>query len=124
MWLKAAILAIAFNAINYTPQHIIYLSEPTINPNYRSFTDGYAFQRKQFHKDKVKIKLITYDSVEEFRKAVTSKKEFEGRNIAAYSVVYKKRNYCEIHIVSPDVRYEPHYAGHELYHCFYGHWHD
>jgi hypothetical protein len=84
--------------------------------------DGYIFGKKQYEQSPVTVNIITYKKQKELYQVAKSK----GANypkIVAFSVLSAKRDTCTIHMIDPNVSYEPEYVGHEFLHCAYGQWH-
>lgn len=85
--------------------------------------DGYRFETSTFEKEVVTVKLVTYDSVQDFDKEVAKRKIKSDGTVVAFALLNPPSDICEIHIVKPTARYMPEFMGHETYHCFYGQWH-
>jgi hypothetical protein len=48
---------------------------------------------------------------------------YTGNKFAAFSVFYRTRKICVIHMVDPGTDYLPEHIGHELAHCAFGNFH-
>ena len=83
--------------------------------------DGYRFGQKQYERDDVQVKIVTYKSQAEFNKILNQSKL--PKTTAAFSVLSPTFNTCTIHMIDPSVSYEPEFVGHEFLHCAYGQWH-
>jgi hypothetical protein len=87
--------------------------------------DGYRFGEPEFERNDVTIKIVTYDSRQELHQAAKRLGGIEDPNLQAFAqwspdITIKR---CTIHVMNPQVRYEPEWMGHEIAHCFYGQWH-
>jgi hypothetical protein len=82
-------------------------------------SDGYVFEKKEFDRKQFATVIVVHPSLKELRE---SGPRVEGRDLMAYGILSKGK--CEIHIVDPEVSYEPKWMGHELAHCIYGRWHE
>jgi hypothetical protein len=85
-------------------------------------TDGYSFGTPTYEKEVVEITLITYETKDSFDEEV-KKRKIPGKDIIAFAILRPPFDKCEVHIIDPKVIYMPEFAGHEMYHCFYGQWH-
>jgi len=83
--------------------------------------DGYLFGEKQYERNAVQVKIVTYKSQEEFSKVLKELKL--SKTTAAFSLLAPPYDTCTIHMIDPSVKYEPEYVGHEFLHCAYGQWH-
>jgi hypothetical protein len=84
--------------------------------------DGYVFEGKQFDHSEVVVRRVLYPSLSALRAGAQARGNKDYARVIAYSVI-SADGVCTIHIVDPSVDYLPQYAGHELYHCFFGEWH-
>lgn len=95
-----------------------------INP--LSGRDGYIFRKKEFFIPTIEVTVVPHKTRQEL--VQVAKREGviipSGEKLMAYSLVKPEQRKCTIHLIDPDIRYEPEYIGHELVHCFYGSWHD
>lgn len=87
-----------------------------------SGTDGYNFHGKQYEKNEVTIKIVTYQSRKDLNIAA-EKLGVKDPDLAAFSVLRPPFDKCTIHMVDPTVKYEPEFSGHEFLHCVYGQFH-
>lgn len=90
--------------------------------------DNYHFLHKQYVKETMLIKITVYKSYADLQKALEEKYKHQDSidfsSVAAFSSLFPPDfNYCEIHMIDPEVDYMPEYVGHEFLHCFYGQWH-
>lgn len=87
--------------------------------------DGYTFEKKEYVNATPIISIVTHDSQADLLAAAppATRREAQAANreIQAWSLITS--NNCEIHIVDPEVKYDPIWIGHELTHCVYGRWH-
>ncbi len=83
--------------------------------------DGYKFGEKQYERNSVQVKIITYKSQSEFEKVL--QKYDLPVTTAAFSVLVPPHDTCIIHMIDPSINYEPEFVGHEFLHCVYGQWH-
>lgn len=84
--------------------------------------DGYKFGQPQYEKQSVQVNVVAYKTRAEFN-AAAKKYGVNSPELAAFSVLRPPFDQCAIHMISPSVKYEPEYVGHEFLHCFYGQWH-
>lgn len=84
--------------------------------------NGYRFVTKEYEKQTVQVKLVTFKNREEF-KAEARKRGIKNDSIAAFSVLSTKKDECTIYIIDPLTKFNPEMVGHEMLHCFYGQWH-
>jgi hypothetical protein len=92
-------------------------------PVNRVAADGYKFGQSSFVRNHVKVKFVTYKTRTEFISAAR-KRDIENPGIvAAFTELQPPFDTCTIHIVDPQISYEPEWLGHELAHCLYGQWH-
>jgi hypothetical protein len=82
--------------------------------------DGYVFGSKQFYKETVQVKVITYSKADFERQLVKYKLP---KTTAAFTQLVYPYDTCTIHMIDPSIRYEPEFVGHEFLHCVYGQWH-
>lgn len=81
--------------------------------------DGHTYEKDEFRHEKVTVEIVTYPSVTELRKAfpgLTNENELMGWGIV-------KGNTCQMHVVEPNVNYQPEWIGHEFTHCIRGRFH-
>jgi predicted small secreted protein len=86
--------------------------------------DGYTFEKGTQRIAERPIKVVTYGSYADLRRAYAT--FHEGRQLSqneelqAFSVI---NGVCTIHMIDPAVNYQPDFFGHELTHCLYGDFH-
>lgn len=86
--------------------------------------DGYYFEKGTQRIAERPIKVVTYGSYDDLRRAYST--YHEGRQLSpdeqlqAFSVI---GSVCTIHMIDPAVTYQPDFFGHELTHCLYGDFH-
>ena len=93
--------------------------------------DGYRFSTKSIERKEVRIKIVTYKTSEALEKALKSHlgndpkySAIKASRVEAFSILeLPEYNVCTIHMIDPEVSYEPEYVGHEMLHCIYGQWH-
>jgi hypothetical protein len=91
-------------------------------PVAKTAADGYKFGTPQFSRDEVQIKVVKYNSRQELLRA-GKLKGATNPDLVAFSILSPPFNSCTIHMMNPEVEYEPEFIGHELTHCLYGQWH-
>jgi hypothetical protein len=101
---------------------ISFLSLTACEPQSNLGSDGYRFGEKQYEQSSVQVNVVTYKTRE---KLVASAKKLGVNNedIAAFAILQKNGKICTMHIIDPEVSYEPEFIGHEFAHCVYGQWH-
>lgn len=83
--------------------------------------DGYQFGDRQYERESVQVKIVTYKTKREFDAALRKYKLPE--ETVAFTELYPPFDTCTIHMVDPAISYEPEFVGHEFLHCAYGQWH-
>lgn len=84
--------------------------------------DGYEFAHKQVERREFRAKVFTYRT---HAALVIASKQWGinlGNNVNGFSITVN--GVCQIHIHDPSYSYEPEIAGHEMFHCMYGKWHE
>ena len=99
----------------------VWVGAYTVANDITASTDGYEFLTKEFTQLDVKLKVVYYDSIEELQLEAQIKEFTFWSEILAFSEVTD--NYCEVHMVDPEVEYRPERLGHEITHCLHGNWH-
>lgn len=94
-----------------------------------SGADGYVLGKPEFRQYGMNVQIITYPTTDALTlKFTESAKLSHAKFIKKYDLrgfaEYTNRGVCRIHIVDPEVRWQPHVIGHELAHCMYGAWHE
>jgi hypothetical protein len=88
--------------------------------------DGYTFQRQEWSRPGMQVSIKVHPTQSELEaampKGVKVGKGYERENVHAFSEI--KSTSCVIHVVAPVHSWQPEWLGHELAHCFWGHWHD
>ena len=85
--------------------------------------DGYSFGTPQYKKQQVTIQIVTYSNSKQLQDVAKSKGA-NNSDIVAFSVLHSPSfDVCTVHMIDPQVRYEPEFIGHEFAHCIYGQWH-
>jgi hypothetical protein len=92
-------------------------------PNNVTTSDGYNFGKPSYVRDTVEVEIIRYKNREEFVEAAKNSNVENPGIVAAFTQLRSPFHKCTIHIVDPQVSYEPEWLGHELAHCLYGQWH-
>lgn len=92
------------------------------------FVDNYAFRGVQFRNYIPSVRVVVYKTQAELRRAyeVIGKMPAGAADkdeILAFAHPRPDNAVCEIHIIDPEVDYEPAILGHEFAHCLYGLWH-
>jgi hypothetical protein len=85
-------------------------------------SDGYSFGTPSFERTKVEVQLVTYKTRVDFLEAAR-KRNVKGNEVQAFTELRSPFNKCTIHVMDPNLQYQPEFIGHELAHCFYGQWH-
>ena len=93
--------------------------------------DGYSFYSKNVERKEVRVKIVTYKTYDALEKALKSHlgndpkySAIKASRVEAFSILeLPEYDVCTIHMIDPDVSYEPEYVGHEMMHCIYGQWH-
>lgn len=93
--------------------------------------DGYRFSTKSIERKEVRIKIVTYKTYDALEKALKSHlgndpkySAIKASRVEAFSILeLPEYDVCTIHMIDPEVSYEPEYVGHEMLHCIYGQWH-
>ena len=93
--------------------------------------DGYRFITKTIERKEVRVKIVTYKTYDALEKALKSHlgndpkySAIKASRVEAFSILeLPEYDVCTIHMIDPDVSYEPEYVGHEMLHCVYGQWH-
>lgn len=87
--------------------------------------DGYVFERKEWTELKFQTEIVLYPDLESLGEAAEKLGIYPdtGNKFAAFSVFYRTRKICVIHMVDPGVAYMPEQIGHELAHCGFGNFH-
>ncbi len=83
--------------------------------------DGYRFGEKQYERNEVQVKIVTYKSQADYNKVLNRLKL--PKTTAAFSTLSPPYDICTIHMIDPSIKYEPEFVGHEFLHCVYGQWH-
>lgn len=85
--------------------------------------DGYRFGHKEKQDTELEISVVVHNT----RNEVLEAAEDAGVTIPQSRVLMAwgelRGSACTIHIISPEVAYEPEWLGHELAHCIWGRWH-
>ena len=85
--------------------------------------DQYQFGNKQYENTAVAVSIVTYDSKADLLREAR-KYGVNNPDLVAFSLLSPTRkDVCEIHMMDPNVRYQPEFVGHEFLHCVYGQWH-
>ena len=85
-------------------------------------SDGYQFGPKEFERNPTEITIVTHPSLADLRaKAPKEAAQPENRELMGWSII--RAGGCEVHIVDPDVAWQPQWLGHEAAHCVWGRWH-
>jgi type IV pilus biogenesis protein CpaD/CtpE len=86
--------------------------------------DGYAFERKEFTRTDIALRIVEHPTQEDLRFAATQMGvKAESKDLMAFSTFSPTQATCTIHMVDAHNSYEPTWMGHELAHCVYGRWH-
>tara|TARA_R110000868_G_scaffold92872_3_gene257510 strand:- start:3886 stop:4215 length:330 start_codon:yes stop_codon:yes gene_type:complete len=87
--------------------------------------DGYRFGEAEYRRPTVQLSIVEHRSLSELQGAASAAGAdvSEGRSLRAFGVISGDRASCTIHVVAPDVDYQPEWLGHEVAHCLYGRWH-
>lgn len=85
--------------------------------------DRYLFEKKDFTRSGMALHVREYKTREALRESFV--KLFPGKPYPIGLLAFARWNdyACEIHIMDPAVRYEPHVVGHEMTHCIHGNFH-
>ena len=83
--------------------------------------DGYTFGTKQYERSSVQVNVVTYKTQKEYNAVLAEKKLPE--TTVAFTVLRPPFDACTIHMIDPNIKYQPEYVGHEFLHCVYGQWH-
>lgn len=102
---------------------IFLLALTSCNPVPQKGADGYTFREKQFERTEVQINIVTYKSQADLQRALGNRAGVDASNVVAFSVLRPPFDTCTIHMVDPNVSYQPEFVGHEMLHCVYGQWH-
>lgn len=88
--------------------------------------DGYRFEQKQMDRRSFKVNVVVYTDANELRRAAAEalgpNPNVDPNYVVAFSVI--KSSSCTIHMMDPEVSYEPEFIGHEFTHCVYGQFHN
>lgn len=84
--------------------------------------DGYTFDQPEYQRESVNVVLVLHESRKDLQE---TREKIEKNDIDKYVMAWSelKKTTCTIHVLDPNVKYEPMYIGHELFHCVYGQWH-
>ncbi len=87
--------------------------------------DGYRFERAEYRAATVQVSIVEHSSLGELQlwAADAGADVGEGREVQAFSVISSDRRRCTVHIIAPQIDYQPQWLGHEVAHCIYGRWH-
>ena len=87
--------------------------------------DGYRFEQAEYRRSTVQLSIVEHRSLAALQGAATAAGAdvAEGRSLRAFSVISGTGDACTIHVLAPEVDYQPQWLGHEVAHCFYGRWH-
>lgn len=85
--------------------------------------DGYVFGQSEYRRDEITLTVVTYPGVASLRAAAETRGVAveQGRALMAFSEI--RGTHCTMHIVEPEVKYQPQWIGHETVHCIRGRWH-
>ncbi len=84
--------------------------------------DGYRFERKDTEHLAPDIVFVLHRNLSDLRRAAPEGTvDPETTNLMAWSKL--AGNKCEVHIIDPQVSYQPEWIGHETTHCVWGKWH-
>ena len=89
------------------------------------YSDDHVFRGVQFRNYAPSIRVVTYKSQAELShsyEAVHKMPLGAGERVRAFAYGHPD-GVCEIHLIDPELDYQPALLGHELAHCLYGHWH-
>lgn len=88
--------------------------------------DGYVFRAKEWDRSEVVVRKVEHKSFAELRAALPGRMSREWKDLhvarGAWGQLHEDGS-CTMHIINPEVRYQPEWIGHESAHCFYGPWH-
>lgn len=84
--------------------------------------DGYKFGEPQYAKQQVQVNVVTYNTQADLLRAA-KQLGVDSPDVVAFSVLRPPFDTCTVHMISPSVRYQPEFVGHEFLHCVYGQWH-
>ena len=85
--------------------------------------DDYYFGTKQYQKDSVQVDIVTYESSAKLQRIAKDRYGVNSSTLVAFSILRPPFDRCTIHMVDPEVNYQPEFVGHEFLHCAYGQWH-
>lgn len=92
-------------------------------PSPREGADGYSFGTPQYVKQQITIQVVTYSNAKQLQAAAKAR-GVNNPDIVAFSVLRPPTfDVCTVHMIDPQVQYEPEFVGHEFLHCAYGQWH-
>lgn len=86
--------------------------------------DNNSIEHEEFVRLEFTIRLVFYDTRQEWEQAAKSYGEVATDGIYAFSRVWLDKPVCEVHIVDPRRRYRPEWFGHEGFHCAFGRYHE
>lgn len=95
--------------------------------------DGYSFDKKEYDKSTLTVTVVQMKNQRELqemsdkiaRKAGDLTWQGGSEEVKAFSVTRgKDGTTCTIYIIDPTVSYEADRLGHEVYHCFFGRFHN
>lgn len=86
-------------------------------------SDGYTFDRQDFERDNIAVKIVQFDTRADFDRAARAVGLTDATNLMAFSTLSRDKPACTIRVMRIPTHYEPKWIGHELVHCIYGQFH-
>lgn len=90
----------------------------------RVASDGHVWEGKEYSNGQVFVTVVEHKSAADIWKAYLAEggEDIPGTTLQAFTV-YNTKAMCTIHILDPDLYYEPEVIGHEFMHCVHGNFH-
>lgn len=84
--------------------------------------DGATWTGRTETRNPITVNVIEHDSIWSLQQAAARTKTLEPTEVRAFSYM-EKDGTCVIHVINPDVDYQPEIIGHEFSHCAWGSFH-
>lgn len=121
--IRAAACALLYAICAVQPEQASTLAQNVFIPPFQlSGSDGHQFESKEFTKLRFIVEVAEYKSQEDLEAAFKKRGNTipPRYKLAAFSTPGIT---CKVHIMDPEVSYQPESLGHEAFHCIHGSWH-